>query len=262
MGILDKLRPPTGLRVLVSGGAAGIGATLAAAFDEADCQVHICDISEFALARFQRAYPRVAITQADARSDDDVARVFDVQQGRFGGLDVLINNVGVAGPTGAIERIKPDEWGNTVDVNLNSQYRFVRLGVPLLKSSANAHILCMSSVAGRLGYGLRTPYAATKWAIVGLMKSLAIELGADDIRVNALLPGTVEGPRMENVIRARAIQTGVSYEAMKNSYLEKISLGRMVSADDVAAMALFLCSPGARNISGQAISIDGNLVFL
>ena len=124
------------------------------------------------------------------------------------------------------------------------------------------HLLHIASVAGRLGYAWRTPYAATKWAIVGLMKSLAAELGASDIRVNALLPGIVEGPRMDAVIQARAEQTGTPVAQMRQQYLDKISLKRMVSAEDVAAMALFLCSPAARNVTGQAISVDGNVEYL
>jgi NAD(P)-dependent dehydrogenase (short-subunit alcohol dehydrogenase family) len=131
-----------------------------------------------------------------------------------------------------------------------------------LKRAAHAQIICMSSVAGRLGYAWRTPYAATKWAIVGLVKSLAAELGQDDIRVNALLPGIVEGPRIDKVIAARAAQLGIDETAMREQYLAKISLKRMVTAEDVAAMAVFLCSPAARNVTGQAISVDGNVEYL
>jgi NAD(P)-dependent dehydrogenase (short-subunit alcohol dehydrogenase family) len=120
----------------------------------------------------------------------------------------------------------------------------------------------MSSVAGRLGYAFRTPYASTKWAIVGLTKSLAMELGPQGVRVNAILPGVVEGERMDGVIASRAAALGISVEQMREDYLRKISLRRMVSASDVAAMALFLCSPAAHNLSGQAISVDGNLEYL
>ena len=120
----------------------------------------------------------------------------------------------------------------------------------------------MGSVAGRMGYAFRTPYASTKWAIVGLMKSLAIELGPHGVRVNAILPGTVEGDRMTAVISARAAATGVSVETMREHYINKISLRRMVTAEDVAAMALFMCSPAARNLTGQAISVDGNVEYL
>ncbi len=148
-------------------------------------------------------------------------------------------------------------------VNLHSQFYFAQRAIPLLKrSQANPCLIAMSSVAGRLGYPFRTPYASTKWAIVGLMKSLAIELGPHGVRVNAILPGTVEGERMNSVIGARAATAGVSVEAMRAEYLQKISLRRMVTLDDVAAMALFLCSSAARNLTGQAISVDGNMEYL
>jgi NAD(P)-dependent dehydrogenase (short-subunit alcohol dehydrogenase family) len=135
--------------------------------------------------------------------------------------------------------------------------------VPLLKETSDAPgIIAMASVAGRLGYPFRTPYAATKWAIVGLVKSLAVELGPSNIRVNAILPGAVEGERMDRVIAARADALGIGFEQMKTEYLGKISLRRMVTVDDIAAMTLFLASPAGRNISGQAISIDGNTEYL
>src|SRR6202012_364312 len=147
-----------------------------------------------------------------------------------------------AGPTAGIDAITEAEWTRTIDVNLNAQYRFAHHAAPLLKASEHAQMVCISSVAGRLGYAWRTPYAATKWAIVGLMKSLAAELGPDGVRVNALLPGIVEGPRIDKVIRARAPQLGLAEAAMREEYLKKIPLRRMTTAEDVAAMALFLCS--------------------
>jgi NAD(P)-dependent dehydrogenase (short-subunit alcohol dehydrogenase family) len=263
MSIIDSLRPPPGLRVLVSAGASGLGAAVALAFRETGARVHVCDIDRSALDRLAREAPEITASVADASVAHDVDRVFDDVQGALGGLDVLVNNVGIAGPTGPIHELQRGDWERTVAVNLNSQFYFSNRAVPLLKRSAmNPSLIAMSSVAGRLGYAFRTPYAATKWAIVGLMKSLAIELGPHGVRVNAILPGTVEGDRMNSVIGARAATAGVSVEAMRSEYLQKISLRRMVTADDVAAMALFLCSPAARNLSGQAISVDGNMEYL
>jgi len=263
MPILDSLRPQQGLRVLVTAGASGIGATIARAFHEAGSRVHICDIDRAALERSIAGTARITASMADASAAADVDRVFDDVEATLGGLDVLVNNAGIAGPTGPIESIEGREWERTIAVNLHSQYYFARRAVPLLKQAPEgASLVCMSSVAGRLGYPFRTPYASSKWAIVGLAKSLAIELGPQGIRVNAVLPGTVEGERMRAVMAARAAATGVSFDAVREEYRKKISLRRMVTAEDVAALVLFLCSPAARNLTGQSISVDGNVEYL
>jgi len=263
MPILDSLRPAPHLRVLVTAGANGIGAAIARGFHEAGARVHVCDIDRSAIDRLTTELPGVTGSMADASVAADVDLVFDDVQGAFGGLDVLVNNAGIAGPTGAIEDIDGPGWERTIAVNLNSQYYFARRAVPMLKRSPSGPcLISMASVAGRLGYPYRTPYAASKWAIVGLTKSLAVELGPHDIRVNAILPGTVEGERMNGVIAARAASVGIGVDEMRQQYLDKISLRRMVTADDVAALALFLCSPAARNMTGQAISIDGNVEYL
>jgi len=263
MTILDSLRPRPGLRVLVTAGASGIGAVIARAFHEAGAHVHICDIDRSALDRFATDSPGISSSTADASIAGDVDLVFDDVRGTLGGLDVLVNNAGIAGPTGPVEALDPGLWERTVAVNLNSQFLFARRAVPMLKDSrADPCIVAMSSVAGRLGYALRTPYAATKWAVVGLMKSLAIELGPQGVRINAILPGVVEGERINGVIAARAAATGVSLDAMRDDYIRKTSLRRMVTAEDVAALALFMCSPAARNITGQAVSVDANTEYL
>jgi len=262
LNIAKRLVPCLDLRVLITGGASGIGATIAQAFAEIGAKVHVCDVDREAIAKIGRCNPAITATQADVVNTAQIEAVFDAQKNLFGGLDVLVNNAGIAGPTEGIDNITESEWMRTVDVNLNAQYRFARLAVPLLKGSTSGHILCMSSVAGRLGYAWRTPYAATKWAILGLVKSLASELGPFGVRVNALLPGFVEGERMDRIIRARAEQAKIDENRMREQYLGKISLRRMVTAEDVAAAALFLCSPAARNITGQTISIDGNVECL
>ncbi|SPE31858.1 Short chain dehydrogenase [Candidatus Sulfopaludibacter sp. SbA3] len=262
MTFKDRLYPPSGLRVLISAGASGIGATIASAFIETGAQVHVCDVDASALQAFQGRFSSALATQADVANNDQVAAVFQAQHAHFGGLDVLINCAGIAGPTGGIEKISPDDWSRTVEVNLSGQFRFLHHAVPMLRESSSAHVICISSVAGRLGYAWRTPYASTKWAISGLVKSLAIELGPHDVRVNALLPGIVEGPRMDSVIRARAQEKGLTEEAMREDFVSKVSLRRMVTADDVALMCLYLCSPAGRNISGQTISVDGNVEYL
>jgi NAD(P)-dependent dehydrogenase (short-subunit alcohol dehydrogenase family) len=262
MALHDLLRPPTDLRVLVTAGASGIGASVARAFHAAGARVHVCDVDRSALDRLVGDTPGITGSMADASVAADVDAVFDDVRSHLGGLDVLVNNAGIAGPTGAIEDIEPADWERTVAVNLHSQYYFARRAVPLLKASAYPSLIAMGSVAGRLGYAFRTPYAASKWAIVGLTRSLAIELGPQGVRVNAILPGAVEGERMNGVIAARAAAVGASVDAMREQYLARISLRRMVGADDVAAMALFLCAPAARNVTGQVISVDGNLEYL
>ncbi len=263
MPLHDTLCPRPDLRVLVTAGASGIGAAIARAFHATGARVHICDVNRSALDRMVADTPGITGSMADASVAADADTVFEDVDSHLGGLDVLINNVGIAGPTGAIEDLDPSGWERTVSVNLNSQFYFARRAVPLLKaSSRNPCLIAIGSVAGRLGYAFRTPYASTKWAIVGLTKSLAIELGPQGVRANAILPGVVEGERMDGVIAARAAALGIGVDAMRQQYLDKISLRRMVSADDVAAMALFLCSPAARNLTGQVISVDGNVEYL
>ena len=254
----ERLNPPSGLRVLVTAGASGIGAAIASAFAEIGSEIHICDIDKSALAEFQKRFPSCQATHADVADEKQVASLFEVQRTRFGGLDVLVNCAGIAGPTAGVDKITEQEWMRTIEVNLNGQYRCLHHAVPMLRDSKNANIICISSVAGRMGIPWRTPYVATKWAIVGIAKSLAEELGPDNIRVNAILPGIVEGARIDGVISARAKLEGIEVKAMREEYLKHISLRRMVTADDVALMCLFLCSAAGRNVTGQAISVDGN----
>jgi NAD(P)-dependent dehydrogenase (short-subunit alcohol dehydrogenase family) len=265
MTFMKMLQPRTGLRVLVTGGGSGIGLTIAQAFVEAGARVHVCDASQEALdtLREDRSNASITSTLADVADQDAVARVFTDVQSQLGGLDVLVNNAGIAGPTGGIDELDAAAWEQTVAINLNAQFYFARLAVPLLRAAPDGgSIIALSSVAGRLGYAYRTPYSATKWAVVGLTKSLAIELGPHGIRVNAIQPGIVRGPRMQRVIAARAEQLGLSYDEMEAKYLEKISLRRMTTPEEVAATILFLCSPAGSGISGQAISVCGNVEVL
>jgi NAD(P)-dependent dehydrogenase (short-subunit alcohol dehydrogenase family) len=259
MTFQDRLYPPNGLRVLVTAGASGIGASIASAFAETGAEIHICDIDDSALTAFRQRFPSCQATHADVADEAEVAGLFETQRARFKGLDVLVNCAGISGPTAGVDQITEQDWTRTIEVNLNGQYRCLHHAVPMLRESRDANIICISSVAGRIGIPWRTPYVATKWAIVGIAKSLAIELGPDKIRVNAVLPGIVQGSRMDGVISARAKLQGVEEETMRAEYLKNISLRRMVTADDVALTCLFLCSPAGQNISGQAIGVDGNI---
>ncbi len=251
-----------GLRVLVTAGASGIGRAIADLLIARGARVHICDVSDDLLDDFRAAHPNCGAAKADVSSDAEVARLFAEVNSSLGGLDALINNAGIAGPTGGVEEIAPAEWRRTLDVCLTGQFLCAHYGVPMLKAAGGGAIVNMSSAAGRFGYAFRTPYSAAKWGVIGFTQSLAKELGPANIRVNAILPGIVEGPRMSGVIAARARQTGVSHADMEKTYLDRISLRRMVTADDVAATVAYLLSPAGRNISGQSLGVDGNVETL
>jgi NAD(P)-dependent dehydrogenase (short-subunit alcohol dehydrogenase family) len=251
-----------GRRVLVTAGAAGIGLAVVERLLRHGARIFVCDVSEATLDAFAKAHPQVRAAKADVASEDDVERLFAKIKGELGGLDALINNAGVAGPTGAVEEIDPKEWRRCLDVGLTGQFLCARLAVPMLKAAGGGSIVNMSSAAGRHGYAFRTPYSSAKFGVIGFTQSLAKELGPANIRVNAILPGIIEGPRMEGVIRDRAAQLGVTYEAMEKTYLDRISLRRMTSPHDVAAMIAFLLSDAGVNISGQSIGVDGNVETL
>src|ERR1700734_2233640 len=258
----DVFAFPEKLRVLVTAGASGIGRATADLLIARGAQVHICDVSDEFLTDYRAAHPKAGVTRADVSSDADVARLFEDVKATLGGLDVLVNNAGVAGPTGGVEEIRPEDWRRTIDVCLTGQFLCAHFAVPMLKAAGGGSIVNLSSAAGRFGYAFRTPYSAAKWGVIGFTHSLAKELGPDNIRVNAILPGIVEGPRMTGVIAARARQMEVSYEAMEKTYLDRVSLRRMVSAGDVAATVAYLLSPAGRNISGQTIGVDANVETL
>ncbi|MGD0722562.1 MAG: SDR family oxidoreductase [Roseiarcus sp.] len=258
----DTFAIAPGLRALVTAGASGIGRAIADLLLAHGARVHVCDVSDAFLADFARAWPDAGRSRADVAAESDVARLFDDVRARLGGLDLLVNNAGIAGPTGAVEDISPADWRRTIDVCLTGQFLCARRAVPMLKAAGGGAIVNLSSAAGRFGYAFRTPYAAAKWGVIGFTQSLAKELGPSNIRVNAILPGIIEGPRMTGVIEARARQVGVSYEAMEKTYVERISLRRMTTAADVAAMVAFLASAAGRNISGQSLGVDGNVESL
>jgi NAD(P)-dependent dehydrogenase (short-subunit alcohol dehydrogenase family) len=249
-------------RVLVTAGAGGIGLAIVDILLQHGARVFVCDVADEALGAFSKAYPQAGRVKADVSSEPDVDRLFAAIKVELGGLDALINNAGIAGPTGGIENIDPAEWRRCIDVGLTGQFLCARRAVPMLKAAGGGSIVNMSSAAGRHGYAFRTPYSSAKFGVIGLTQSLAKELGPANIRVNAILPGIVEGPRMEGVIRDRAAELGISSEEMKERYLERTSLRRMVSPRDVAIMVAFLLSDAGRNVSGQSIGVDGNVETL
>ncbi|MFO1069638.1 MAG: SDR family oxidoreductase [Geminicoccaceae bacterium] len=257
--MLSGLRVADGLRVLVTAGASGIGRAIVEAMLEAGARVHICDVDDTAIAAFRAAHPQVGVSRADVADEAAVDALFaDVKAG-LGGLDVLVNNAGIAGPTGNIEDIDPADWRRCIDVDLTGQFLCARRAVPMLKANGSGVIINLSSAAGRLGYAFRTPYAAAKWGVIGLTQSLARELGPFNISVNAVLPGIVAGPRIDRVIAARATQMGISHAEMEKQYLDKVSMRTKVTAEDVAASVVYLCSPLGRRVSGQSLGVCGNV---
>ena len=251
-----------GRRVILTAGAAGIGRVTLDTFVAAGARMYVCDIDGAALEEVRAAHPGIGVTVADVADAAAVDRMFEDALARLGGLDVLINNAGIAGPTGPIEEITPEDWRRTLEVNITGQYLCARRAVPHLKAAGGGSIVNLSSAAGRFGFALRTPYCASKWAVVGLTKALAIELGPDQIRVNAICPGAVEGERINRVIAAKAEARGVPFETMRQQYVETASMKRLISPQDVADMILFLCSDAGRLVSGQVIGVDGNVEYL
>jgi len=251
-----------GLRVLVTAGAAGIGREIARTFAEHGARVHICDVAPAALEVCACEQPEISRSLTDVSRVDEVDRLFADVKRELGGLDVLVNNAGIAGPTAKVEDIQPADWERCIAVDLNGMFYCTRLAMPMLKANGHARggsVINMSSVAGRLGMGMRTPYSAAKWAVVGFTKSLALEAGPDGIRVNCIQPGNVEGERIKRVIDAKARAFGVSFEQQKQTLLDTTSLRTFVSARDIANMALFLATDAGRRISGQALSVCGDL---
>ena len=251
-----------GLRVVVTAGAAGIGRAIARTFAGQGARVHICDIDDKALKEMTDLAPEVTQSRADVSSVADVERLFQDAKQRLGGLDVLVNNAGIAGPTAKVEDIRPEDWERCIAIDLNGMFYCTRKAMPMIKAAGGGSIINLSSIAGRFGFPLRTPYAAAKWAVVGFTQSLAAEAGPDKVRVNCIQPGIVEGERVDRIIAAKAEQLGVSSGEILARMVEGISLKTTVTAQDVANTALFLASDAGKHISGQAISVCGGARYL
>ena len=243
--------------VLITAGANGIGRCMAEAFLSNNYRVHVCDVSQQAMDTFLSANPSATGTLADVSKVADVDRLFDELIERYGRLDVLINNAGIAGPTAAVEDIDPEAWDQCIGVDLNGPFYCTRRAAPLLKVHGGS-IVNIASNAALFGFPLRSPYTAAKWAMIGLTKTWAMELGPFKVRVNALWPCSVNGPRIEGVIERDAAARGVSPDEIRTLYQSQSSMRLFVDPEDVANMALFLCSPAGAKISGQSIALDGH----
>jgi NAD(P)-dependent dehydrogenase (short-subunit alcohol dehydrogenase family) len=246
-------------KVLVTGGAAGIGHAIARAFHRDGARVYICDIDAAALERAARELPGLLTLRCTVGEREAVtAMVGDAAQ-RMGGLDVLVNCAGIGGPTRPVQELDPADWDAVVRVNLTGTFDATRAAIPYLIRSDCGVVLNMSSAAGRYGYANRSAYSATKWALIGFTKTLAIELGEHGIRVNAIAPGAVAGERAERVFQGRAQISGRTVAEEKILGLANQSLQALVDPDHIAALAVFLASEAGRSISGQVLPIDGDM---
>ncbi len=246
-------------RVMITAAATGIGRAMAKAFAEDGARVHVCDVNEQALAKFREDFPEITATLVDVRSEEAIDAWFDQALDDMEGLDVLINNAGIKGPTAPVDDIELAEWRECLAICLDAQFLCARRAAPVMKAQKAGCIINMSSNAGQFGFGNRTPYAAAKWGVIGLTKSLAIELGPYNVRCNAICPGAVRGERINRVIEGEAALRGVGSQIVAAELVSQQSLQRFTEPDEVAQLALYLASPAAFMINGQDIAIDGHV---
>jgi NAD(P)-dependent dehydrogenase (short-subunit alcohol dehydrogenase family) len=244
--------------VLISGGASGIGRRMAERFLEQGDAVHVGDVSAASVDEFLAANPSATGTVADIGDRDDVARLIGDFEAHYERLDVLVNNAGVAGPSAKVDTHDDAGWDDCIRINLSGTFYLTKRAVPLLRRSDGGSVINISSTAALHGYPLRSAYAASKWGMMGLMKTWAMELGPEGIRVNAVCPTSVEGPRIDAVIERDARQRGLPVEQVREVYLRQTSMRTFIAPDDVADVVLFLASDAAKKISGQSISVDGH----
>lgn len=247
----------TGLRVAITAGAGGIGRVIADSFAACGARPFVSDVDVAALAACGHAG-----VLADAGRADALDRFMDAAAASLGGLDVLVNNAGIAGPTKPVEEVTPAELDAVLQTDLASMFHCARRAIPMLREAGGGSIVNLSSAAGKFGFPLRSPYSASKWGVIGFTRTLAMEVGPDRIRVNAILPGLVDGPRIRSVLRNKAHAKGVGDNEETEQALTRVNLRCFVSQQDIANMALYLSSPFGTTISGQAISVDGGMESL
>jgi len=248
-------------KILISAGASGIGWATTKICLSRGAVVFICDINKKYLTKTKK-HPlfnkKLFIHECDASNEDQVLKFFKIIKKKTKKIDALINNVGIAGPTGSIEKLKSKDWENTLHVDVNSHFYFTKQAIPLIKKSKNGSIVNISSTAGILGFPLRSPYAASKWAIIGITKTLAMELGKFNIRVNAICPGLIKGDRMTRVIRDKSKFLKLSNKSIERDFVSMSSLNNWILEEDIGKTCCFLISDDTLRVSGQVISVDGN----
>jgi|TARA_Y100000385_G_scaffold62046_1_gene60853 NAD(P)-dependent dehydrogenase (short-subunit alcohol dehydrogenase family) len=246
--------------VVISAAADGIGWCIASTLLEKGFTVYASDINQKKIDELNK-HPlinkKLFIENVNASDPESVTQYFKTLSNKVSNISALINNVGIAGPTGMLEDISVDDWKNTINTNLNSHFYFTKDALPLLKNNGGS-IVNLSSTAGIFGFPLRTPYAASKWAIIGVTKSLAMELGQFNIRVNAICPGSVSGDRINRVIKAKANSLGIEEKEVREDFEGMVSLKTFVDKEDIANMVVFLLSDEAHRVSGQIMTVDGN----
>ncbi|MDA9717760.1 SDR family oxidoreductase [Candidatus Pelagibacter sp.] len=251
-------------KIVISAGASGIGLATTKICLQRGATVFVSDINEKFINKLRKNFKnkKIFIYHCDASNEKDVNDLFDKIKKKTNKIDALINNVGIAGPTGTIEKLSSFDWENTLKVNVISHFYFTKNSIPLLKKNKGGTIINLSSGAGIMGFPLRSPYAASKWAIVGVTKTLAMELGKFKIRVNAICPGTIKGDRMVRVIRDKAKFLKTSKKSIEKEFISMASMNSWIYEDDIAQMCSFLISKDAERISGQIIGVDGNATRL
>ncbi|WP_299349942.1 SDR family oxidoreductase [uncultured Shimia sp.] len=244
-------------RVLITAGASGIGRAMGEAFDRAGYQVWISDLNARLLDEAPDHWRK---SHVDVIDEAQMAAMYDQLRAEWGGLDVLCANAGVAGPTAQVEDIPLEDWRSCVSVNLDGAFLAAKYAVPMMKEAGTGSIIVTSSTAGQHGYPNRSPYASAKWAVIGLAKTLAMELGPHGGRCNVICPGSVEGERMEGVLAREAAAKGMTRDEVYAGYASGTSMGSFIEGRDIGEMAVFLGSEAARFVSGQVIAVDGHTV--
>ena len=245
-------------KVVITAGASGIGLTLARRFLARGDQVALCDTDPEALAQVCQDFPEVLAVQADVTDEASIGAFLAEVEALWGRVDVVCSNAGSSGPAGPIEDLAFDDWQACIEVNLHGAFLNCRWAARIMKAQGAGLILLTSSTSGLFGCPLRAPYVAAKWGLIGLTKTLAMELGPSGVRVNAICPGAVEGPRMDRVLAIEAAASGKTPQQVREQYAGGVSLRSFVTADDIADTVLFLASPVAARITGQAMTIDGH----